>query len=102
MELVNITDLTNQLLIISSITKVVVDLLKTKIPESDYSSQIKVIAAYLIPILITVFFNVSLFETNNEAAFYIGAVGAGVIAGLGSTFIHEILKSLQTLKTLKK
>ena len=102
MQLTDMTELTTQLLTISAITKIFVDLMKLKLKEARYASQIKVVASYILPIIMTVFLGISLFETGSEVAFYVGTVLAGVVAGLGSTFIHEILKALQTLKGLKK
>lgn len=102
MQLVDMTELSAQLLTISAITKVLVDILKLRLANVKHASQIKTVASYTLPIIMTVFLEISLFVTASETAFYIGAVLAGGIAGLGSTFIHEILKALQTLKGLKK
>lgn len=102
MEFTDLSTLGAQLLTISAVTKIFVDMLKLQVNKMKHASQIKTVASYVIPIVIALFFEISLFETDKEVPFYIGSVVAGGIAGLGSTFIHEILKALQTLKGLKK
>lgn len=103
MEFTNLPELGTQLLAVSAITKVLVDIVKIKLKKKKHSATVKTVLSYLIPIATTLVFNISLFEAEAQTtAFYIGSVGAGLIAGLGSTYIHEILKSLQTLKGLKK
>lgn len=102
MELVNLTELGTQLLTVSAITKVVVDLLKLRLTKVKRSTEVKYVASILLPVAITAASGIGLFETDNQVLFYTGTVGAGLIAGLGSNFIHEIMKVLQTLKGLKK
>lgn len=102
MQLIDLSSLGAQLLTISAVTKVLVDLLKPSLKTTKHASVIKTVASYLIPIVITSSFGISLFLTANQTAFYIGCVLAGAIAGLGSTYVHEVLKALQTLKGLKK
>jgi hypothetical protein len=102
MELVNLSDLTTQLLTISAMTKVVVDLIKLKLPKEEYAKNVKYVLSMLFPILMTFWANISLFETGNESFQFAGIVAAGLVAGLGSNVIHEVMKVLQTMKTLKK
>lgn len=102
MAIVNILDLTAQLLTVSAVTKVLVDLMKLKLHKVKISAELKYILSMIIPVLVTILSNISIFETTNMVLFYVGSVAAGLIAGLGSNFIHEAMKILQVIKTLKK
>lgn len=100
--LTDLTVLAAQLLTISAVTKIMIDLFKTLINKFPHAANIKLALSYAIPILLTVGLQISVFATEKEIVFYLGSVVAGGLAGLGSTYIHEILKALQTLKDLKK
>lgn len=102
MGIVDISELTAQLLTVSAVTKVIVDMLKLKLDTVKLHSDIKYLLSLLIPVIVTLLAKISIFETTNLVLFYVGSVGAGLIAGLGSNFIHEIMKVIQTIKTLKK
>lgn len=101
-EIVDLSTLGAKLLTISAVTKVLVDVMKVQIEKSKRASEIKIATSYIIPITIALVLGISIFEVENTIAYYIGCVLAGAIGGLGSTYIHEILKALQTLKSMKK
>lgn len=101
MNLVDIPTLASQLAVIAAVTKTLVELIKLN-SKVKASAEIKQVLSFLIPVIITVIMQIGLIDTANQVAFYIGCVASGLIAGLGSNFIHEILESLQTLKSLKK
>lgn len=98
----SIGELTTALLAISAITKTTIDLLKAYFPRIQEDPRMKQTLSLLLPIVFCLFTNISLFEKANTTLFYLGVVGAGLIAGLGSNFIHEVMKVLQTLKDLRR
>jgi hypothetical protein len=102
MTMTDLTVLTAQLMTISAVVKVIIDMLKLKIPQVNSNSDMKYGLSMLISIAITCVAGVSILDTANTVVFYLGAVGAGLIAGLGSNVIHEVVGILKTLKDLKK
>ena len=103
--MVALTDLTllaAQLLTISAVTKILIDVFSSPINKLPQTANVKLALSYLIPIVLVFILNISVFETEKEFVFYFGSIVAGGLAGLGSTYIHETLKALQTLKDLKK
>lgn len=100
-EIVDITELGTAILTVSAIVMVLVDMLKASIKPMANNKDAKYLASVIIAVAITLSTGISIFEATNGTAFYLGAVLAGFIASLGSNFIHEFMKILQTLKTLK-
>lgn len=100
MSIVDITELTSTLLTLSAVTTVVVEMVKTKKP--DMPSNMKYILAIIASLALAFSTDVSIFETKNVAVHYVGVAFAGLVTALGSNFIHEAMKVLQTIKTLRK
>lgn len=91
---------------IAAAAKVITDIAKPVIAklvtEEKANSKAKWIVALGCSIMLTGVANVSLFETENEIIHWVGVIGAGAIASLGANYMHEALKVLQTIKSLKK
>lgn len=100
-EIVDIAELSTVLLTVSAVVVVLVDMLKQVVKPLATSKEGKYISSILIAVTITLTAGISIFDAASEAAFYTGSVLAGFIAGLGSNFIHEFMKVLQTVKTIK-
>lgn len=103
--MVDIAALAAQLVTVSAMVKVIVDLIKVQIPiysKINLSPNAKWLSSLIVSVAITTSLGISLFEDGSQSIMILGSVGAGLIAGLGSNFIHDFMKVLQTLKELKK
>jgi undecaprenyl pyrophosphate phosphatase UppP len=107
----NLSTLTTQLATIAAVVKVLVDLLKVYIPAlnpavgttpSQKSTDLKFVLSIVVAVIVALCSNISLVTTSNHWVFYLGSIGAGLVAGLGANVIHEVVSVLQTIKTLKK
>lgn len=100
--LVELDVLVTQLLTVAALTKVIVEIVKVYLPEFAPNSQTKWAWSLAIPVFLCLITGIGLFETGNVVLQYFGMAGAGLIASLGSNFIHEFMKVLETVKSLKK
>lgn len=100
--LVSLDVLATQLLTISALTKVIVEMIKVYLPGYAPNSAVKWTWSIVIPVVLCVVTGVGIYEASNTVMLYLGMVGAGLIASLGSNFIHEFIKILETVQTMKK
>lgn len=102
--MINIEVLTVELVTIAAIVKVIVDMIKMKLPNLE--PKYKQLLSIIISIAIAFISGVSVLEVSfapvGSFAFYGGILAAGIIASLGSNTIHEIMKILQAIKQLNK
>lgn len=112
MNLVDLATLSSELLAVSASTKVITDMIKPVInglelkyfPEQ--ADKIDQSAAPAIAAVVSIatagLAGISLFEAATPLVFTFGVIGAGLIASLGSNYIHDILEAIKTVKSLKK
>jgi hypothetical protein len=110
MNIVDIATLSTELLAVSAATKVVTDMIKPVVegleakyrPVTAGTVNAAPFIAAGVSISITALTGISFFEAATPLANAIGIVGAGLVASLGSNYIHDILEALRTVKSLKK
>lgn len=93
-QLVNIGELLVTLVLVGFLTETVVEILKTFVFKSAKSAAYLFFISLVVGLVLVFALQISLFEQNNQFAYYVGMVICGLVASRGSNYVHNWLGNI--------